>query len=176
MIKKSLKLSFVIFIMTWLSACSFSSFTSYIPFTGDDKKVIDLDKKEIDQKSYAVGYASALATYKGQVNENYDVHSFANGAKEWYERKILVSLDQIRTRLAQGLDSNAHAYYSGVVFAADLQNNFARVSQNCWSQVQTPSLTQGIYDAMIDLQKNQAKSEEDSELVQGQEELLKICK
>ena len=31
--------------------------TSYIPFMGKDKKVIDLDKDKIDQKSYAAAYA-----------------------------------------------------------------------------------------------------------------------
>ena len=32
---------------------SISDITSYIPFMGKDKKVIDLDKDKIDQKSYA---------------------------------------------------------------------------------------------------------------------------
>ena len=44
----------VITMAALLSACSF---TSYIPFVGNDKPVIDLDKEKIDHKSYAVAYA-----------------------------------------------------------------------------------------------------------------------
>ena len=40
-----------------LAGCSsISDMTSYIPFMGKDKKVINLDKDKIDQKSYAAAY------------------------------------------------------------------------------------------------------------------------
>ena len=56
----------VITMAALLSACSL---TSYIPFVGNDKPVIDLDKEKIDQKSYAVAYASTVQTYRGQVKK-----------------------------------------------------------------------------------------------------------
>ena len=46
-----------------------------------------------------------------------------------------------------------YAYYSGVLHAEALQTNFSRLSANCWQKVDSPSVTQGIYDAMRDLQK-----------------------
>ena len=48
----------VFFVAVMLAGCSsISDITSYIPFMGKDKKVIDLDKDKIDQKSYAAAYA-----------------------------------------------------------------------------------------------------------------------
>ena len=41
----------VFFLAVMLAGCSsISDMTSYIPFMGKDKKVIDLDKDKIDQK------------------------------------------------------------------------------------------------------------------------------
>lgn len=157
-----------------LSACS--SVTNYIPFMGDNKPVINLDEDKIDQKSYAVAYASTVQTYTGQIKEDYDVNSFANGVKQYYEGAILVPIEQIKAKLASGIDSNVHAYYSGVVFAADLQSNFSRLSQNCWTQINRPSMTQGIYDAMLDLKKGKARGEDDEYISKGSEQLLNTCK
>ncbi|PVX32102.1 hypothetical protein C8D76_1155 [Pasteurella langaaensis DSM 22999] len=157
-----------------LTACS--SVTKYVPFMGNSKPVINLDEDKIDQKSYAVAYASTVQTYKGQLSEDYDVNSFANGVKQYYEGAILVPIDQVKAKLASGIDSNIHAYYSGVVFAADLQTNFSRLSQTCWSKIDRPSMTQGIYDAMIDLSKGKARSEDDEYISKGNEQLLQTCK
>lgn len=163
-----------IFLMTiLLSACSLSS---YIPFVDSKKPVIDLNKDQIDQKSYAVAYESTIKTYKSQVKSDYDINSFASGVNDWYLDRILVPLDQVKTRLSQGVDSNVHAYYSGVVFASELQNNFSRLSTNCWSQIDRPSITQGIYDAMIDIQKDKIRNEDDEYIVKGSEVLLSQCK
>ena len=53
-----------------LAGCSsISDMTSYIPFMGKDKKVIDLDKDKIDQKSYAAAYEATVATYKDRVTK-----------------------------------------------------------------------------------------------------------
>ncbi|MGQ0287421.1 hypothetical protein ACT2CV_09490 [Pasteurellaceae bacterium 22721_9_1] len=157
-----------------LSACS--SLTSYVPFMGNSKPVIDLDEDKIDQKSYAVAYSTTVQTHKGMVKEDYDVNSFASGVNDWYVGRILVPVDQIKMKLASGIDSNVHAYYSGVVFAAELQGNFSRLSQDCWSKIDRSSMTQGIYDAMIDLKKDRAKSEDDEYLTKGSEQLLNVCK
>ncbi|WP_439327808.1 hypothetical protein [Lonepinella sp. BR2357] len=153
-----------------------SSVTSYIPFMGSEKTVINLDKEQIDQKSYAVAYSAAAQTYKGTVQADYDVNSFTSGVNDWYLGRILVSVEQVKAKLASGIDSNVHAYYSGVVFASDLQNNFSRLSADCWSKIDRPSMTQGIYDAMRDLQKDRVKSEDDEYLSKGSEELLSVCK
>ena len=167
------KISFIA-MMAVLSACS--SVTNYIPFMGNSKPVINLDEDKIDQKSYAVAYASTVQTYKGQVKDDYDVNSFGNGVKQYYEGAILVPIDQVKAKLASGIDSNVHAYYSGVVFASDLQGNFSRLSQTCWSKIDRPSMTQGIYDAMIDLKKGKARSEDDEYISKGSEQLLQSCK
>ena len=55
-----------------------------------------------------------------------------------------------------------YAYYSGVLHAEALQTNFSRLSANCWQKVDSPSLTQGIYDAMRDLQKGKERGENDA--------------
>ncbi|PJG82062.1 hypothetical protein [Caviibacterium pharyngocola] len=163
----------VLFFTAVLCGCSVSS---YIPFMGDKKPVIDLDKDKIDQKSYATAYAATVETYRGRVNQDYDVNSFGSGANDWYLGRILVPVEQIKTNLYQGgHDSNVYAYYSGVVFAAELQNNFNRLNANCWSHIDQPSATQGIYDAMLDLQKDKVRSENDEYITQGSEQILKIC-
>ena len=102
---------FGLLLISSLSACSSVSWTSYIPFVGDSKPVLNLNKDEIDQKSYAVAYASTVQTYRGQVKKDYDVNSFASGVKDWYSNRILVPIEQIKGKLSQGIDSNVHAYY-----------------------------------------------------------------
>lgn len=159
----------------FLVACS--SVSSYIPFMDNEKKVINLDDDKIDQKSYASAYAATVQTYSGRVNEDYDVNSFASGANDWYLNRILVPIDEVKAKLYQGggVDSQVYAYYSGVVFAHELQNNFNRVSANCWSQINSPSVTQGIYDAMLDLRKGQPRSPDDEYIAQGSDQILKVC-
>ena len=53
--------------------------------------------------------------------------------------------------------------------------NFSRLSANCWQKVDSPSVTQGIYDAMRDLQKGKERGENDAYISQGSEMLLKAC-
>ena len=68
----------VFFVAVMLAGCSsISDMTSYIPFMGKDKKVIDLDKDKIDQKSYAAAYEATVATYKDRVTKNFFVDNFA---------------------------------------------------------------------------------------------------
>lgn len=167
------KLSLLALLSATLSACSLSS----IPFVGKSKPVvIDLKEDQIDQKSYAIAYESTLQTYQGRVNADYDVNSFASGVNDWYLGRILLPIDQIKQRLYNGgHDSNIFAYYSGVVFASDLQTNFSHLSKDCWSKINTPSLTQGTYDAMRDLQNNKVRAENDSYIAEGSEQLLKQC-
>ena len=116
-------------------------------------KVIDLDKDKIDQKSYASAYEATVATYKGRVNENFYVDNFASGAN----------------------DCDVYAYYSGVLHAEALQNNFNRLAPNCWNKLDSPSVTQGIYDAMRDLKNGEERDENDEYMVKGSDELLKAC-
>ena len=145
----------VFFVAIMLAGCSsISDITSYIPFMGKDKKVIDLDKDKIDQKSYAAAYEATVATYKDRVTKNFFVDNFASGANDWYLGRIVVPIKQIQDKLyTGGHDSDVYAYYSGVLHAEALQTNFSRLSANCWQKVDSPSVTQGIYDAMRDLQK-----------------------
>lgn len=159
----------------FLVACS--SIYSYIPFIDNEKKVINLDEDQIDQKSYASAYAATVQTYSGRVNKDYDVNSFANGANDWYLNRILVPIDEVKTKLYQGggVDSQVYAYYSGVVFAYELQNNFNRLSADCWRNISPSSATQGIYDAMLDLQKGQPRSLDDEYIAQGSDQILKLC-
>ena len=127
----------VLFFTLMLAGCSsWSSVTNYIPFMGNDKKVIDLDKDKIDQKSYAAAYEATVATYKGRVNENFFVDNFASGANDWYLGRILVPVKQIQDKLyTGGHDSDVYAYYSGVLHAEALQANLKRLSTNCWEKV-----------------------------------------
>ncbi|OOF67929.1 hypothetical protein [Rodentibacter caecimuris] len=167
----------ILFITVLLSACSMKSVTSYIPFMGSDKKVINLDKDQIDQKSYATAYEATIATYKGRVNEQFFVDNFASGAKDWYLGRILMPIKQIQDKIySGGHDSDIYAYYSGVLHAESLQQNFNRLSPTCWSKLDSSSVTQGIYDAMQDLQKNKVRPEDDNYIVKGSEALLAACK
>ncbi|OOF65741.1 hypothetical protein [Rodentibacter sp. Ppn85] len=167
------KISILLFSIS-LAACS--SMTSYIPFMDSDKKVINLDEDKIDQKSYAAAYEATVATYKGRVNEDFYVDNFASGANDWYLGRILVPIKQIQDKLySGGHDSDVYAYYSGVLHAEALQNNFNRLSQACWNKLDSPSITQGIYDAMRDLKKGKARGENDEYIAKGSDELLRIC-
>lgn len=167
----------IFFVAVMLAGCSsISDMTSYIPFMGKDKKVIDLDKDKIDQKSYAAAYEATVATYKDRVTKNFFVDNFANGANDWYLGRIVVPIKQIQDKLyTGGHDSDVYAYYSGVLHAEALQTNFSRLSANCWQKVDSPSVTQGIYDAMRDLQKGKERGENDAYISQGSEMLLKAC-
>lgn len=163
--------------MVLVGCSSVSGLKSYIPFMGKDKKVIDLDKDKIDQKSYATAYEATVASYKGRVNKDYNyVDNFAQGAKDWYAGRILLPIKQIQDKLyTGGHDSDVYAYYSGVIHAEALQNNFNRLQSGCWAKVDADSVTQGIYDAMRDLRDGKERGENDPYIVKGSDELLKAC-
>ena len=92
----------VFFVAVMLVGCSsISDMTSYIPFMGKDKKVINLDKDKIDQKSYAAAYEATVATYKDRVTKNFFVDNFASGANDWYLGRIVVPIKQIQDKLTQ---------------------------------------------------------------------------
>ena len=119
----------VFFVAVMLAGCSsISDMTSNIPFIGKDKKVIDLDKDKIDQKSYAASYEATVATYKGRVTKHFFVDNFASGANDWYLGRIVVPIKQIQEKLyTGGHESEVYAYYSGVLHAEALQANFSPV-------------------------------------------------
>ncbi|ANF67756.1 hypothetical protein A6041_03910 [[Haemophilus] ducreyi] len=133
-----------------------------------------LNASEVDQKSYAIGYGTTVQTYTDRVNDSYDINAFINGVNDWYNNKIRMPAPQIRVMiLNRMLDHNIYAYYSGVLYAADLQGNFNHLDPECWKLVQTPSISQGIHDAMLDLQKNSVRSDEYIE--NGVEKILHLC-
>lgn len=133
-----------------------------------------LANSEIDQKSYAVAYSATAQTYQDRVNESYDIESFMQGADDWYNKKVMLPIEQIRASLLNRmLDHNVYAYYSGVLYASELQHNATRLSPKCWEIFQPASMTQGIYDAMIDLQKNKVR--DDEYLKNGTEQMLHLC-
>lgn len=133
-----------------------------------------LADSEVDQKSYAIGYAATAQTYLDRVNESYDINAFMHGADDWYSNKVALPVEQIRASLLNRmLDHNVYAYYSGVLYAAELQANSNRLSPKCWSLVQPKSITQGIHDAMLDLQKNKVR--DDEYIKNGAEQILHLC-
>jgi hypothetical protein len=150
-------------VATAIAACS-SSQTSWTR----------LADSEIDQKSYAVGYGTAAQTYADRVNETYDINAFMNGVNDWYENRITLPVEQIQASVMNRmLDHNVYAYYSGALYAADLQGKFNYVDPNCWNLVQTKSISQGIHDAMLDLQKGQTR--DDAYIKNGVDDLLHQC-
>ncbi|MDG6472340.1 hypothetical protein Q7506_08440 [Glaesserella parasuis] len=133
-----------------------------------------LPESQIDQKSYAIAYGAVGQTYADRVNESYDITSFIRGVDDWFNKKVKHPIEQIRASLLNRmLDHNVYAYYSGVLYAADLQNNFNRLSPTCWTMVQTPSITQGIYDAMLDIQANKVRH--DKYIQEGADQILHLC-
>ena len=158
---KSLVLVSALFFIT---ACSMTKSPSW-------KRLSD---HEVDQKSYAIGYGATAQTYLDRVNESYDIDSFMNGASDWFNQKVTLPIEQIRASLLNRmLDHNIYAYYSGVLYAAELQQNSNRLSPTCWSFVQPNSIAQGIHDAMLDLQKNKVR--DDEYIKQGAEQILHLC-
>lgn len=160
--KKLIKPFLVCFTFVFLAACSGKSTWSR------------LNESEIDQKSYAVAYGATAQTYAERVNESYDIDSFMNGVNDWYNKKVNLPVEQIRAMtLNRMMDHNIYAYYSGVLYASDLQGNFNYLDPECWNLVQTPSMSQGIHDAMLDIQRNTVRSDE--YIKSGVEQILHLC-
>lgn len=133
-----------------------------------------LSEDKIDQKSYAIGYATTSQTYLDRVNATYDIDAFMHGVDDWFTQKVNLPVEQIRSSLFNRmLDHNVYAYYSGVLYAAELQANSHRLSPNCWQLVESKSIAQGIHDAMLDLQKNRVR--DDEYIKNGAEQILHLC-
>lgn len=133
-----------------------------------------LADSEVDQKSYAIAYSATAQTYLDRVNESYDIDAFMHGVDDWYNKKVSLPIEQIRASLLNRmLDHDVYAYYSGVLYAAELQQNATRLSPKCWEIVQPASMSQGIHDAMLDLQKN--KLRDDEYIKKGAEDILHLC-
>lgn len=160
--KSLCKMILVISTLFFVAACSMKSGWKRIP------------NAQIDQKSYAIGYGATAQTYLDRVNKSYDIDSFMHGADDWFTKKVDLSVEEIRSSLFNRmLDHNVYAYYSGVLYAAELQQNFNRLSPRCWEFIQPSSITQGIHDAMLDLQ--QGKVRDDKYIHQGAEQILHLC-
>ncbi|WP_373779072.1 hypothetical protein [Glaesserella sp.] len=160
--KSLFKSFFVVSALFVIAACSGKSGWNRIP------------DAEIDQKSYAIGYGATAQTYLDRVNENYDIDSFMQGVDDWFNKRVNLPIEQIRASLLNRmLDHDVYAYYSGVLYAAELQANSNRLSPTCWSFVHTNSITQGIHDAMMDLQKNKVR--DDEYIHKGAEQILHLC-
>ncbi|HGO5853540.1 TPA: hypothetical protein ACK3JH_000378 [Mannheimia haemolytica] len=161
--KKTIKSILLFATLAFLAACSSNK-------SGWNR----LNDAEVDQKSYAIAYGATAQTYKDRVNESYDINSFMNGVNDWYTKKVNLPVEQIRAMtINRMLDHPVYAYYSGVLYAADLQGNFNHLDPNCWSLVQPASMTQGIHDAMLDLQKNKVRG--DDYIKNGVEQILHLC-
>lgn len=162
------KILTLILSISLLIACSFSS---------DNQKLItNLPQHKIDQKSHATSYAATIQTYSGRIHKDYNVNNFIAGVNDWYLKRILLSAEQIKQSLYQGShDSNIYAYYSGVLFASALQQNFNKLNPNCWKYIEQQSVVQGISDAMRDLQTQKVRSLNDDYFIKGTEEVLTLC-
>lgn len=154
----------VISAVALLSACSTQS-PSW-------KRLAD---SEIDQKSYAITYAGTAQTYEDRVNESYDIASYTRGVDDYFNNKNTLPIEQIRASLLNRmLDNDVYAYYSGVLDAHSFKSKMNYLSPQCWALIDTPSATQGIIDAMTDLQKRQVRTNDDY-IKQGADEILHQC-
>lgn len=134
-----------------------------------------IKQNEIDQKSYAVAYAGTAQTYEDRVNASYDIESYVRGVDDYFNNKTTLPIEQIRgSLLNRMLDHNVYAYYSGVLDAASFQSKFNYLSPKCWSLVDLPSVTQGVNDAMRDLQQGKVRSNDDY-IKQGADQILHQC-
>lgn len=165
----------LISIVLTLSACSMPSLPKL--FQGDSEEIIKEQRPEkIDQKSYATAYEATLQTYHDRVGEHFYVNQFNKGVQDWFADRILIPVNTIREKISQGgHDSKNYAYFSGVLFASDLQTNFQRLGNKCWQAINIASLSIGIQDAMQDLKQHTAKSQDDPYLQDGTQQLLPFC-
>lgn len=140
------------------------------------KPVIDLPQEQLVKSTYAPVYQSTQQTYYGRVNQHFNVDSFAHGVVDWFNGKYKQPISELKHQLyeqGKGFDGYIYDYYSGIIFAADLQSNFQHL--NCWQQVDIPTLEQAIYDALRDM-KNQTASHNQSWLDQASEQFAQQCR
>lgn len=162
--KAIIKPLFIFSTVAFVAACS-------SPSTGWKR----IGENEIDQKSYAITYAGTAQTYEGRVNDSYDIVSYTKGVDDYFNNKNALPIEQIRgSLLNRMLDNDVYAYYSGILDAHSFKTKFTYLSPECWALIHLPSATQGINDAMIDLQKNQVRTNEEY-IKQGADEILHQC-
>ena len=117
-----------------------------------------------------------MATYKDRVTKNFFVDNFASGANDWYLGRIVVPIKQIQDKLyTGGHDSDVYALLQWCVACRGITNQLQPLKRELLAKVDSPSVTQGIYDAMRDLQKGKERGENDAYISQGSEMLLKAC-
>ncbi|MFC0308567.1 hypothetical protein ACFFHK_02455 [Gallibacterium trehalosifermentans] len=141
-----------------------------------NKPVIELAPEQIVQTSYAPAYEATQQTYQGRVNNKFYVDSFTHGVIDWFNGKYKQPIAELKYQLyeqGRGFDAYVYDYYSGMIFAADLQANFQYL--HCWQGVDIPSLQQGIYDALRDLQAQRPTNNSDW-IVQGSEKFATQCR
>lgn len=156
------------------SILMFTTLTFLIACSSNKSNWTRLNESEVDQKSYSIAYGATAQTYADRVNESYDINAFMNGVNDWFTKKVTLPVEQIRAMIMNRmLDHHIYAYYSGILYASDLQGNFNYLDPNCWNLVQPASMTQGIYDAMLGLQRNDVR--DDEYIKNGVEEILHLC-
>lgn len=133
-----------------------------------------INENEIDQKSYAVAYAGTAQTYEDRVNGSYDIDAYMRGVDDYFNNRTALPIEQIRGSLMNRmLDHNVYAYYSGIIDANSFQTKANYLSPNCWKLIDTKSATQGIHDAMLDLQKGKVRN--DDYIKNGADKILHEC-
>lgn len=159
-------------IFCWLFIAGLSACSTQTP----PKPVIDLPKEQRVQTSYAPAYEATQLTYQGRVNQQFYVDFFINGVLDWFKGKYKQPITELKHQLyeqGKGFEANVYDYYSGIIFAADLQQNFQRL--HCWQAIDVPSLQQGIYDALRDLKAQRSPTNLDW-IAQGSEQFAQKCR
>lgn len=152
-----------------LSACTSQ------PVIPQSPVIPKLSLQQQDQKSFAIGYQTILQTYQGQIDHNYPVRNFNQGVADWFAGRYPQGVKQLKQDLygkGIGYDKTVFSYYSGVIFAAELNQNLAYLG--CFSLVDIPSLRQGIGEGLQDLQQGKVR-ENDPYLDQGADLMLSAC-
>lgn len=161
--KSGLKSIFVISSVALIAACSWQS-------NGWQR----INESEIDQKSYAIAYAGTAQTYEDRVNATYDINSYIQGVDDYFNNRTALPIEQIRGSLMNRmLDHNVYTYYSGIIDANSFQTKANYLSPNCWKMIDLKSATQGIHDAMLDLQKGSVRNDE--YIKNGADQILHEC-
>ncbi|AGH38029.1 hypothetical protein F542_14550 [Bibersteinia trehalosi USDA-ARS-USMARC-188] len=161
--KRVMKSCFLVGVGIWLAGC-YSSSNSWNR----------MDPQQIDQKSYAIAYAGTAQAYEDRVNGSYDIDSYIRGVDDYFNNRNSLPIEQIRGSLMNRfLDHNIYAYYSGIIDANSFQSKANYLSPKCWKLIDTQSATQGIHDAMLDLQKGSVRN--DNYIKQGADLILHEC-
>lgn len=133
-----------------------------------------ISENEIDQKSYAIAYAGTAQTYEDRITATYDIDSYIRGVDDYFNNRTELPIEQIRGSLMNRmLDHDVYTYYSGILDANSFQNKANYLSPTCWKLIDTKSATQGIQDALLDLQKGTVRH--DDYIKAGADQILLEC-